>query len=576
MNKILLLSVSILSLISCTRNYEPLKKRDLVPDYTESPFSKPQWQEIENPLLKSQSSACELLQSGELNSSSSTNFRFLQKMYLSDQEGTQILANINIASSPFTKFYLGESLVVPTKKEFLDKAEEEFKAGRLSRTEWYALYLAYKTGIGYEGLMYGAINDKIVAAFPGVFGTDSSLKNTLLDSLILKASMRSTEAQTDPQSIQYSRMLLAPTKLFSGENWGDEQIKNRLALTAMLTSLLEENSTEEKQCALVLLHKQFAKLLSIKGYYSPVVQIKDERHSRVKKLSSSHKKFKRLPNYSRFSDAKANPIILGTEDIADYDPSQKRLHLNKLHSSEAANSSEEVAYLQNIVDSYTATSPALINYSPTQTYYLGDITKSPTALAPFEVHTLSLGLSTMALKNIATQYIHYIDADGKTPQTPEDVAGIVFGAKNNDIIRIQMKELVRLANTIVHWELSLNQFKAKPASSWVELHPSYTKETLAKLLGLEIFSLSEIEEIFPDGFDQAETLHAQLRKLQLPLSLLMLKFYKFSGCMSEVSYDIELGKVIEAKPCDQQEKLSAKNALNLLSTNNQSALLWQE
>lgn len=569
---LILITLCSLLFVSCSNNHGAPMERTNAPDYAKIGFQKPQWKEIENPILQVSKSACEYLSEvRDENIISEPQFSIFKKLYIVDGKFT---GRVNIINSPFTRFYLGESFSVPSDREFYEAARAEYEAGRLGEIAWRALQAAYKTGIGFDTIKYSTLNDKILEGFPGVFGEDSDSESSLYAGLIKKASY--FENKEPSQKFNFARVNKKDYPVFLSRSWQSLDSDSLNSVTSALNALYNQNDMKEKQCANLLLQRSFSQLLKIKGFKS-VNYEGVRKYSRIKKLDAEKQpEFSTHSELGSFVNLNGQAQVLSSEAIGTYDPKKMLLPLFSKEHGRLAGSTENIAFLRAMLNYYQASSPAQSFVSSKSNYLLGDITKDMNALLPSEFHSLSLGLMIMNFKNIAALNMVKINSSGTELKPNQTAAGVLIGDKvsgSSEII-LNIQDIAKLASAVIHMERSLNLLKTKSPEDLEKLNSTYSIPTLIGLMGTEMFSLEDIQRLIPD-YDPSSSLISNLKALQLPLAQLLIAMRNGEVCVSKLSYDLQTSKKQAYGVCSTEIKEEVRQAINLIAKHNNSAILWQ-
>ncbi len=569
--KILALPLIIFSLTNCSRDFVEDLNRSIPPDYQKNPPISQKPPKLNDPVDGNRVSACEVIeQLSEHNKAGSQGFSYFHQL-------TGDIGAIDIAKSPFTQLIIAENFRVPTRREFYKQARAEYKAGRLSRTKWYMLKLAYKTGFKFDSILYSTVNEKLTQAFPGIYGSSEDVSKSLKYSLILKV-LNFTESL----GMTTNQYLSQEVPLFTSSEWMSYPIETQVSLSAAIQNLNFNKAPlneEESLCGLVLLHRGFSQLLRIKGHMSP--SIISGTPSWIDPLNEDdNRAFRTVELPGAYSDSEGRAKVLTAEEIQNYDPSVSPFMLMSHTPQQGSQGprallADRLSLLESLVTFYYATSPMAPWVSEISPYLIGDLETNPHALLPFEAHSLSLGLLTMEFKNLAMDSIHEINVEGAIRQPDEPAAGVMIAQINGDTTTtLELNHILQMTRSVVYLEHALNQFKGKSAENIRALHPAYSIELLAQLLGREVLTEKELKKLFPKGgFNQSSTLIAQLKKLQLPLAYLLLKFNN-NGCVSTADWNTKTGEITPTEACTPELQEELKATKNILARHSGSPILW--
>lgn len=572
----LVIVFSLASLVACGDKYSSNIKREIIPNYNKIGFSKPQWKEISNPIYAKSINSCnylKALKSYEITQGQES-YSLFKNLKKDLENPNSFLARIDIDSSIFTKFYIGNSFEVPDKEKFYQMAKAEYEAGKLSWAEWKAIQAAYNTGIGYDSIKYSAVNKKLIHSFPGIFGKLGNADQSLYLASIKKASY--FNSSNPPVPFKTHSLNKAVTPLFLGDNWKSFSEDSLGSLSVALGSLYEISNFKEKQCANYLLQRNFAQLLSLKGYKSPIY--KKKKRSKLEELDpDNHPSFQLESKPGSYIDLTGSPLILSNEDIANYDPAKKFLSLASSSRPGLASAAENIQMLNSMLQFFQATSPAHPKVQGPQNYLLGDITEVNTALLPYEATSLSLGMLLMNFKNIAALNLVKVNATGTELKEGQSAAGVLIGDRlpGSDVISVSLDSVSKLSDSIVYLERSLDLFKREKPEYWKTIHPAFTEVLLIKLLGTEMFTEEQIEDFLPgQNFKHSQSLISYLNPLQLPLAHLMISLR--SLCVSGIERNLKTGESNPTGFCTDDLKEKVKQSINLIAKHNDAAILWQE
>ncbi|MEC9282038.1 MAG: hypothetical protein VX642_04960 [Bdellovibrionota bacterium] len=542
--------------------------RSMIADQNKEVFQKPIYREMQDPLASSDISACQLMGINLDDQNQIKRFSLFDRF---EKSNDSLLLRSNIANSPFMLFYIGEVLSLPTEEEFYQLAKSKYEKGELSWMKWKLLKNAYAYWPSkYRDLMFSAVSDEIALNYPGIFGKMGESKNSLFFNINRKALQFNLDHS---MNLDYGA-LTHNMALFSSDSWKEIQKENEQIYASLIQNFYYNKETSERNCASVLAQRMFAQLLSVKGYMGP--EYKEVAFPHLKALSDEHPNFSLVPFFGAFMDENG-PMVLGADDIANYNPAKNKMSLLAPATSLKANGKAQtlnsrIHFFRNMIQAFRFASPAESWVKP-EAYLLGDISNPQTGILPVEASSLSLGFTTMELKNIAADSLFFINADGTSLKSGESTAGALLGTKlENDILRIRLEEVAEFTNAIVFLERALEKFKSRPAEEWQNINSVFSLDLLASLLGNELLS----EDQLPASFDQAETLIAQLKKLYMPLAQMLVKLKTDKYCASELNYDLTTSDINIKKLCDAKDSQLLKTAKQNLAIHVDSPLLYEE
>jgi hypothetical protein len=486
---------------------------------------------------------------------------------------------IAIDESPLTQFILSEIFKVPDWNTFYTEAKKEHDAGQVSGLKWFLLNLMNTIGLG-QVAEFTAVNDKLSAAFPGIFGETGALDASVHWQIAHNAARLDL---VDP--VRTAAILSQRMPLFPGDGrWDVLADSAKVTLPAALRGLRDKTDQQQKLCALVLLHQNFAQLLTLKGHSSPVITQAANGLAQVEKLSTSQPEFRKVDLPGAFYDLSLQRnLTLKVDDIRNYDPSARLLTVTSTvpvagQTADPGVLGEALSFMEFLLYSYELSSPASPWVKETG-YPFGDIQNPQAhAILPAEAHQLALGLLTMHFKNLAAVYVKKVNADGALVKDGEIPAGIVLvqDPEARALVRVRLDDAIRLVRIVAYFEEALGRFKTRAPGEWASLSPVYDKATLAQLLGKAVFSEGELNSLLPVTA-RASVLLDNISDLKLPLALLMSKMAEAKGgCLSEVEWNLSTGRVDPVSVCSKDQKLRLADAFELLGRETQSPLLMQK
>lgn len=519
------------------------------------------------------------------------------------KSGSEWDAYLDISESPFVQFIIGEKFKLDSEEEFYKKAQAEYDAGRLSWIKWK--YVNFKKSMGdLRSVQYSATNDKLNENFPGLFGDESPANTSLHMGLAAKVANLNDNSEKKIANILNSKVSLFPLD----NSWASLASATKKSMAAATLGLKSAND-KEHLCALVLIHQNFAQLLRLKGYRAPVIGVKQTRVSKnnaVTQLSAENPEFRHMEMLGSFLDMRSKEsMILDNDDISQYDPSVAPFAISESISSsgeniEVASLDSSLAFMESLVSSFEATSPA----SPwIENYFLGDIQSPGKAILPIEANTLALGLLTIQFKNLAGLNIKKINAQGQALKDGEDAAGILLASdgSSGNRVKIRLAEVVRLVKVTAYLELALKNFIVKGRDEVKRLNPGYTDTMLLALLGKNMFSESDLDEMvkkyitdnrIPESVQdkmaadlknklrkqlESSSMIDSLRAMKFPLAVLMSKLgTNEAGCVSEMNWDLVSGQSENLAVCDANDKKNVAEAFRVLGRSANSSLLMKK
>ena len=506
-------------------------------------------------------------------------FSFLREIH---PKGQSFNGGLDIGESPFVQLFFGEKFAVMSPEEFLKTVEAEYQAGKISWAKYQAIQLIKGSPTLLLKAQLSATNGKLEEGFPGVFGNTADMKASLHLLLMGKASAGKFSIN------QHAGVVTARLPLFISSDWSQFTEDARLTLSGVIKSVSADGSTpdgtREKLCGLVLWQRQFAQLLSLKGYQQPELFATEQGNliqKRINKLSSEYPEFKKVSKTGAFADATTQKsIVLSAADIPVYDPSKKTFlitaHVPTFGAqSSTANFSQMLSLLEGLAYMYAATSPAAPWVKKSADYVMGDVSdpKAPNAIVPADAHSLALGLMRINLKNLAKFHVVQLNAQGAELQPGQQVAGFI--PMESKTKGVSLQHVIQLTRIAVVLDQALGYFKNAPPETWAKFHPVYDRKTLAALLGDFYLPKAEVEKLLSK--EELETvLKSTLVKFRLPLASLLMQMGAGKKCVSHLNWDLKTGARKPTRICDANEAKSVKSAIRLLALHVRSPLLYKK
>jgi len=369
--------------------------------------------------------------------------------------------------------------------------------------------------------------------------------------------------------------------MFAGSTWADFSNDADRALTGAVSGLASDQA-HERVCATVLLQRAFGQLLTLKGFVSPVLKpgtIAGGPGTWTPAFAKGYSVLKKESVAGAWIDtATGRNAVLSPETLASYNPAARFWFLSPSptgRDGETGSLGDQVAMLEAMTLFFEATSPAS-PWFESRPYVLGDISTSPTALAPEDMHTLALGMLGMAFKNVAATGIQKINAQGALLKPGEAAAGIVLGAidPTTKIARVSGESVASLIRSVAYLETALHAFSRKKPEEWKSVHSAYTPAFLAKLAGKAVFSDAELASLLTAS-EREGILLASLEKLHMPLALLVTKLVTNDACVAEAEWNSETGATKPLRACTEAERASVLGAKRLLGRLTGASVLLQ-
>lgn len=566
--------------MACARQHAPLPERtelDLLQNDPTNTFSASA-SSVRASIEEASMGACEKLQQLKDSREGPTQATFSLFGEIKDTE--EFNARIDVESSPFTQLFLADfKLMSPA--AFFEEAKKEYKAGRLSEFKWQILRMASNSPWALRSLQISATNEKIAKAFPGIFGSSGPLNESLYHQLIQKHLRRAPLLASEMEEAM--PILTARVPLFMPV-WSQVAEDVRESLSAALTSLNEATSSREgkleRLCGTVLWQRSFAQLLALKGYYS-LRTIQSNGKAAFPEISESGSQKVEVGGAFFNRERRVN-VALAQETIANYEPADGAFDVayippQGLRGSPVRRSGgleAQADLLETLVAFYEASSPAS---APNMTgiYPLGDI-KDPTndAIVPHEAHQLTLGLLNMSLKNLKHSHIVEINDDAKIRSKDEKATGIALvgsAGHESGTTHIPLRTVLSLVRSVTYLDHALDQFKIAPPEHWAAKSPIYKKEILARLLGSELFSKTELAEYLTE---ETPILKNSLRRLLYPLAMLLLQYSDDQGnCRTELKWNLKTGQRKTENACSAQQVDLYRKSLTLLGNHGPAPVL---
>ncbi len=472
--------------------------------------------------------------------------------------------------NPFTEFVLTENIEVPGDEEFFQLATDRYNSGQLSWLEYNALKLAKSANNGiYRKLKYGAVNDEVESAMPGLFAEGTAFDKSLYGSLMKKATDLS---KLDPSFI--NKYMTQEMPLFTSRVWSTRSQEMATSLRSALAGVYGPENTfvpaEQKLCGFILMQRLFGQLLALKGYEATL----PKSNGRLAKIDSEELPFDTYDVFGGFTDPQGGSVILSPDEIANYSPA-KPLVLNPRPETQGKELEELLSYIESMTYILEATSP-VNSWVADNDYLFGDTTnpESP-ALAPAEAHSLALGLLLIGFKNLAAQNIVFTNAKGQRLAEGESAAGfaLINPSVSTDETQLSIKNVTSLFRTVVYLSDLLDRMSQKTPDYLESMNGALTKSTLAQLLGRTMFAQEELDEILgPDG--QGSILRNSLTDLQLPLVLMIKRFATMKGfCATDINWNLKTGQVAQDGQCSREDVKEVISALSLLGNKTRTQFL---
>ncbi len=541
--------------------------------------------EEEGPVL----SACEELAAkkiGETPESRAGLYRFMRGI---SQGSKGITGSVEPGGFPILQMKVGEGIPDGNEDAFWEEVQRKHAAGQIVGMK-YLLLQSLKAVGKLDLVMPAAISDSLSEAFPGIFGSDQDFSKSLPLLLTRKAVGTGTSLVLELQD----SLIVKPLDLFpetlEWSDWADEVAKDlKASIDVLRNSELGENEAQERLCALTLWHRTFAQLLAIKGYTRPEIFIQPTTgRTYLKELNKKNPTFARLKRTGAFFEAATGEaLVLSPQDIAQYNPATRYLWSQRnppasLAASEVAPASltQHLAMMKGMAAIYQATHPASAWFEGGEKYLLGDIQNPANkAIIPYETHSLALGLLTMSFKSVGANAIVKLNAQGMQLKPGEKAAGVAIverrGLSPNG--RVRLADASALIDVVVAWHYGLKTFIGKDPLQWGKIHPMYTQELLAKLMGRSLFTEAQLLEILPDPNDRAMYLRETLNSLSLPLALSAIKLAEArEGCVGQATINLDTGAMVQERACTAEEKSAYKRALRNLALETRSPLLMSK
>lgn len=521
-------------------------------------------------------SACEALTKLSVREGSAERFSLLGRAdFKLSARGSKLggRGHVELAESPFTRLILAEKFKVPTDDEFVEAAEEERRAGRLSGIELTALKTMRRLlPKKFRATKYEKTSEKLAEKFPGLFGRSGEIDASMSVGFLTKIAAEKGDVN------EISKLASTSTPLFAGATWRDFADEAETSLQAAVSGL-KSTEASERTCGLVLLQRGFAQLLTLKGYQSPPIVSSGSSEgpkSKTPILSASNREFRKLDvNGAWIPATQGSPIVLSSEAISGYDPVRQFMTLSATPTERRGAKgtfADQVALLEALTIFFEATSPAAAWHE--QTYPYGDIAESPTALLPPDAHSLALGMMIMSFKNVAALGIQKVNAEGSLLQPGQSAAGIVLGQVNPSTKKavVSAENVARFVNAVVFLETSLQAFAKRPVSEWKKVHATYEAPMLARLAGRAVFTAHELSSLLSES-EQEGILMNSLEQLHLPLAMLLTKLQSGPICVSEAEWNSETGDISVLGLCDAKTKAQLQLAKERLARLTNASIL---
>lgn len=535
-------------------------------------------------------------------------------------------AAMEVSESPYVQFYLGGPFKVDSPEDFYNKAQEEYRSGRLSQADWAYLNMVKMSPILFRATELEIIDSQLEEMFPGIFGMKKGLATSLPWVLAKRVHGWEQLAFSDVVPILTKR-----TDLFHSCTWVGVVTDVRTELRAAIANLTtakegaQETATDnEKQtqldhlCEFVLWQRSMAQLLSLKGYNRPIM-VQSRSSSllfELPRLSGlTAESFELEDHFGSFYDAETDmPAIVSDDALAAYDPDKHPLLVRSdvpgsvLQSAYPSSDVDSLlGFLESVIYHYEATSPAAPWFQ--SGYILGDIEgESKSAILPIEIHAVALGLVNMGFKNLSQFNLQPLNADGGAVKSGEKAAGILLIDRQEiykNVAVLKASRVAKLIRSVVYLDQALDQFvfkvngtpdgtgggtgaeggrgmprgredtKRRNRELDALKAVGYDSKKLAMLLGDALFSSAELEKLLTES-ERNGVLKVKLNALYLPLIQLasQLKFDAegSAGCIAEMKWDLVTGERTPVKNCDKKLTEEFLDAVHLLGQRTQLEL----
>lgn len=549
-------------------------------------------------------SACERLETlANERSHRRSRFSFLAAPFsysVANDGAVRAIGSVNLMNSPLIQFVLTQPAVERRVREvlamddtaFLNLARERLDVEACEREEpktnrcldnlnqWRGAL-----GKQQEGLLYqerpNAIARELRAKFAGVFGNADDMRLGKNDSVFLNVLNRVglfAPGAGSLNPIDAEAILSAEVPLFPfTRTWSDWLEDTKASVPAAIHGLSQETDRAERLCALVLWQRMFAQLLLIKGYESPVLT--SEGHLPTLSTDATQIPKFNVPG-AYFDRNTAGRLMLRPEEIPLYDPTlENAVQLQVVNQTPLPRdrSPAVAAPLRDALDQFetyiwvfSATSPAA-SWAQNGNYFFGDLVESDHAIAPFQTHSLALGLAMITLRNLGVNNLLPVDFENDRVLSASNgtaLALLANGKTNLEAGEQNLYDLARFTLGLVRLDDSLKRVVALGAQD----------QDL-----LERRSMVFDKETGQDGpFYSREKLHdfenlfAVINRLKYPLANRMKQMAENpQGCVGKEVANYQIGgnatRQISA-PCSEEDLAIYREAMTALANNTRSTV----
>lgn len=498
-------------------------------------------------------------------------FAFLGRPFtysVNDDGSVYAVGGIDLAKSPLIQFVLTTPAVQEKIGPVLSSTDEEFlrlvkerlridacqaESPRTQECEDNLQRWAGALAKARQGTLYQekteAVTRELKAKIPGVYGGVTQMKTgkdgSLFLSLLERVGLfREEESRIDP--VDAEAILTAEVPLFPySRNWRDWLADAVTSVPAAIAGISKQPNKEERLCSLVLWQRMFAQLLMIKGYEGPKLT-SDGYLAQFEPGATGLEKVKVEGGYLELATGK--PVALEPDEIPKYDPAmpgQKYLEGSALTPLPRAPVRPVAGSLSDTLDRleayswiFAATSPGA--WSADTPYFFGDLVESETAIAPFQTHTLALGLIVMGLRNFGHR--HFLAVDTETDTALPDSTGatgmvvLANGKENAAFGEMRLYDVIRLTNVLVRAADTLDKIYEFAATNQKLLEKRslvYSKDAKD---GAPFYTPEKLKEL--------ETLRATLLRLMYPAAHRMIRMTEYSsGCAAVETANYRAGGI---------------------------------
>lgn len=586
MTKRNIIFLAVVAVGACNKNSMPSLERTYIAKEKDPSISA---QAILNPLSNSDFSACQLLNVMKIKPKAGVQ-TFSLAHYFSYREGESPLlyGAVEAADSPLIQMILATKNM--TAEDFYNAAVASHDAGGEPQgLKWEALRLAWASyrnlniRAPFELLQSIGINSGVEEAFPGVFGQLASMDKSLLKLLLMKVSP-GEEIKTA------SNIVTVTTPLFISPDWKNFGSDAQVSLSAAIRGSQEVAQTpearKERMCSLVLLQRNFAQLLKLKGYagVDVVATTSDVMRSQIEKQPITSPKFNLREVPGAFVDSSKNAnVVLEEDDILNYSPTadhmlsiSKDLPKDSVKSSGVGTLHDTLELLEALVYAFQATSPSAPWIKKESDYLLGDISSTKNlAIVPAESHQLACGLISVILKNLSKFNIVQVTSDGRPVQSGQAPAGIMIAeTKYGTLVHVDLKDVMRLTRIMVYLDNALSWIAMKDQATLERMNNMYSKKKIAMLLGTRMLSKADVEALLTPE-ERESILADKLEELRVPVAMLLsnLRDGKTENCFSSIKWNVTTGKTEPEGSCTPKLKQDYKDTVELLSRYTKSIIL---